>query len=116
MRNVLDWYRCELFGRGVERLDPEGRVSRRGLSAAKAEAVINDGGRLPRAEYLRLRIRYFTDGAVLGSREFVDRVFKARRKWFGGSRRSGARRLRGLARDDPLRTMRALSVRVIGSG
>jgi len=44
---------------------------------------------------LRCRVRYFTDGAVLGSREFVDGVFRACRNRFGAKRKDGARRLRG---------------------
>ena len=32
------------------------------------------GGRLPLAVMLRMRVRYLTDGAMVGSREFVERV------------------------------------------
>jgi hypothetical protein len=46
---------------------------------------------------LRCRVRYFSDGAVLGSREFVDGVFMACRERFGKTRTSGARKLRGSA-------------------
>jgi hypothetical protein len=44
---------------------------------------------------LRCRVRYFTDGAVIGSRKFVDDVFEKCRSRFGEKRTSGARRLRG---------------------
>jgi hypothetical protein len=46
---------------------------------------------------VRYRVRYFTDGAVLGSRNFVDGVFRACRERFGARRASGARKLRGAA-------------------
>jgi hypothetical protein len=46
---------------------------------------------------LRWKIRYFTDGAVVGSREFVDGFFEAARDRFGARRKSGARRMRGKA-------------------
>jgi hypothetical protein len=46
---------------------------------------------------IRYRVRYFTDGAVLGSRNFVDGVFRACRERFGPRRTSGARKLRGTA-------------------
>ena len=46
---------------------------------------------------LRCRVRYFSDGAVLGSREFVDGVFRACRERFWAKRTSGARKLRGNA-------------------
>ena len=38
---------------------------------------------------LRYRVRYFSDGAVIGSREFVDGVFRASRERFGAKRMSG---------------------------
>ena len=44
---------------------------------------------------LRFRVRYFTDGAVIGSRAFVDEVFARCRERFGARRKSGARKLRG---------------------
>jgi hypothetical protein len=44
---------------------------------------------------LRFRVRYFTDGAVIGSRGFVDEVFGLCRNRFGPKRTSGARKLRG---------------------
>ena len=46
---------------------------------------------------LRCRIRYFTDGAVIGSRSFVDEAFEKCRDRFGMKRKSGARKLRGEA-------------------
>ena len=33
--------------------------------------VLEEGGELPVAAALRCRVRYFADGAVLGSKEFV---------------------------------------------
>ena len=46
---------------------------------------------------LKWRVRYFTDGAVIGSRAFVDGFFEQCRERFGPKRRSGARKLRGKA-------------------
>jgi putative transposase len=58
------------------------------------ETVLKD---LEMAKMLRIRIRYFTDGAVIGSRNFVDQAFLKSRERFGKNRKSGARRLRGQA-------------------
>ena len=63
-------------------------------------------------EYLRLRVRYFTDGAVLGTREFVNQVFFALRDRFGRHRKDGARRLRYLE-GNRLFSLRDLQVRVV---
>ncbi len=76
------------------------KVVRKGVKKAAVEAEM---ARLERSrdvalgQMLRSRVRYFSDGAVIGSREFVDRVFQACRERFGGNRRSGARKLRGNA-------------------
>ena len=47
------------------------------------------------AKMLRCRVRYFTDGAVIGSREFVNQAFACARERFGARRKDGARKLHG---------------------
>lgn len=66
--------------------------------------------RVPLWAYLRCRVRYFCDGYVLGSREWVEEVFRARRSHFGVRRRSGARRMRGV--EEAIYTARDLQLRV----
>ncbi len=79
------------------------KVVRKGISRKRAEKEIAaaeaeaDGGVLLLGRSLHHRIRYFTDGAVIGSRGFVDEVFRNARERFGPKRRSGARKLKGSA-------------------
>ncbi len=47
------------------------------------------------AKMLRCRVRYFTDGAVIGSKEFVNEAFASARERFGPRRKDGARAMRG---------------------
>jgi hypothetical protein len=47
------------------------------------------------AKMLRCRVRYFTDGAVIGSKEFVNEAFASARERFGAKRKDGARKLKG---------------------
>jgi REP element-mobilizing transposase RayT len=47
------------------------------------------------AKMLRCRVRYFTDGAVIGSKEFVNEAFANARERFGSKRKDGARAMRG---------------------
>jgi REP element-mobilizing transposase RayT len=47
------------------------------------------------AKMLRCRVRYFTDGAVIGSRDFVNEAFASARERFGAKRKDGARKLKG---------------------
>ena len=76
------------------------KVVRKGIAKEVVEAELtrlNRSRDVSLARMLRYRVRYFTDGAVLGSREFVDGVFRSCRDRFGGKRKSGARKLRGNA-------------------
>ena len=62
------------------------------LESKDNETVLKDLGI---AKMLRCRIRYFTDGAVIGSKEFVNEAFASARDRFGPKRKDGARRLKG---------------------
>ncbi len=104
-REVMERWRCHLFGvpeseagRREEAAKGEraAQVSRRRISREKALEVLASGGRLSQADYLRCRVRYFTDGGVIGTKDFVERVFEATRERFSAGRQSGSRRLRGL--------------------
>lgn len=47
------------------------------------------------AKMLHCRIRYFTDGAVIGGKEFVNEAFANARERFGARRKDGARAMKG---------------------
>ena len=94
--------------------DPErGFVARRGLSREEVERVMAEKGRLSALEMLRCRVRYFADGAVLGTKVFVESVFQAERGRFGPLRKDGARRLR-FVKAGELRVLRDLRLQPIG--
>jgi putative transposase len=63
--------------------------------------VLARGGKLFQADYLRCKVRYFSDGAVIGGKAFVEEMFHAFRDRFGPTRKDGARPLRGLAGESP---------------
>ncbi|MGL4399333.1 MAG: transposase, partial [Luteolibacter sp.] len=62
------------------------------LKSEDNETVLKDLGM---AKMLRCRIRYFTDGAVIGSKEFVNEAFASARDRFGPKRKDGARKMKG---------------------
>ena len=62
------------------------------LESEDNQTVLKDLGM---AKMLRCRIRYFTDGAVIGSREFVNEAFASARERFSPKRKDGARKLKG---------------------
>ncbi|OYV04255.1 MAG: hypothetical protein CFE26_17880, partial [Verrucomicrobiales bacterium VVV1] len=63
---------------------------------------------------LLCRIRYFSDGAVIGSKAFVNEAFNASRERFGSRRKDGARKMKGQGApgSDILWSMRDLRVGV----
>jgi len=69
---LADWteahatYRLLLFGTGTV-----AREHKHTISTEQFQRILREGGRLPLAKVLRCRVRYFTDGAVLGSKAFV---------------------------------------------
>ena len=72
-------------------------------------------GAMPGHVMMRHRIRYFTDGVVIGSRGFVDEVFARCRNRLGDRRKTGARKLRGAAAEvggDKLWSLRDLKKQV----
>jgi hypothetical protein len=81
-------YREVLFGTGAGAR--EGAAT---ISAAELQRVIDEGGRLPLATVLRCRLRYFTDGAVLGSRAFVEAQLAQYRQKTGRRERTAPRAL-----------------------
>ncbi len=76
-RRTAARYRMFLYQEGREVVaDPEsGQRGRRGFKEAEIEAVVERDGAMSLSEALRHRVRYFSDGAVLGSAEFVNAVF-----------------------------------------
>lgn len=66
------------------------------LEKAAILRELERGGCLSMAEVLRLRVRYFSDGLVLGSQSFVNEMFTEFRDRFGEKRKSGARVIRGV--------------------
>ncbi len=84
-------YRLVLFGKGYY-VKMEGKG---GISWEDWVRVRSESGKLSVGDALRCRVRYFTEGTILGSKEFVDSQFESHRGIFGARRKDGARRLRG---------------------
>jgi putative transposase len=122
-------YRMMLLEEGAEKLqemvtvggDVEVKVVRKGLKKAAVDAELAQLQRsrdVAMSRMLRCRVRYFTDGAVIGSRQFVDEVFRKCHDRFGSKRKSGARKWRGngAAAAGTLWSLRDLQKGVIQSG
>ncbi len=101
--NVSREYRKLLMAGAMEktgtRIGRRGAVEtkriRKGISAADAEREEERAGEFSTGRMLRCRVRYFTDGAVIGSKRFVNEAFANARERFGPKRKDGARKMRG---------------------
>ncbi len=84
-------YRVGLFGMGA--MPKAGGQPH--IDHKKVREVMKRGGRLSRVELLRCRVRYFSDGVVLGSEEFVRHQIEQVREELGPMRKSGPRPMQG---------------------
>jgi len=104
---ILLEYRSILISAGMEQGEERGNakakqrvVVRKGMDRGKAEAELarlseEKARDLKISKVIQCRVRYFTDGAVIGSKSFVVGVFHASRERFGPKRKDGARKPRG---------------------
>jgi len=114
---ALMQYREILYAQEACRHDElTGQVIRAGFSWKQVDKVIDEGGRLPLIEALHCKVRYFSDGMVIGGKAFVERVINERSDIFTWKRRArGAKEMKfgvwgGLcaARELRLRVVKAL--------
>lgn len=102
-------YRLTLFGKGSapksigDRLRPE-----------QLKQVSENKGQLPVADVLLCRIRYFSDGAVLGSQAFVQEQLACYQRLYGRRERTKPRPLPAVAAWGDLATLRGLRKQPFG--
>lgn len=114
-RSVSAGYRKFLAMTGVEKgLQANGQPTKAGMPAETVREVLARNGKLSQTELLHCRVRYFSDGVVLGSKAFVDGVFERYRDRFTPKRQDGGRKLRG-GEWGGLCALRALRVDVISA-
>ena len=102
-------YRQTLFGTGA---GP--RAQGGGIAPEALEKVLEAKGRLPLATVLRCRVRYFNDGAVLGSKAFVQLHLAAYQARSGRRERTAPRPLPSLTDWGELATLRGLRRHAFG--
>lgn len=92
-KDLLSEYRKQLFGRGAA----SSSNNRPAFELEEARKVIEEqDGELSSQEQLRCRIRYFSDGVILGSRSFVEDHFYRLKEKIGYRRKSGPTALKML--------------------
>ena len=102
-------YRQMLFGTGVAAREQSGTIA-----SEEFQRVIKEGGKLPLATVLRCRVRYFSDGAVLGSRAFVETQLVAYRRYAQRRMHMAPRDLPAITDWAELTTLRGLRCQPFG--
>jgi putative transposase len=102
-------YRETLFGKGAA---PKARGAK--IDDAAMQKVIKSKGRLPLHEVLRCRVRYFSDGAVLGGHAFVQEHLGTYQKLTGRRTRTKPRPVPQVTDWGDLSTLRGLRNQAFG--
>ena len=103
-------YRLILYGIGYGTKGAVGKDQGR-IRAEVLAAIEKRDGRIPLSDLLLARVRYFTDGMVLGSETFVTQQFEHNREAFSARRKKAGRALHGNCWEG-LHIMRDLQQRV----
>ncbi|MCP5559125.1 MAG: hypothetical protein H7A55_15375 [Verrucomicrobiaceae bacterium] len=69
-------YRVWLYSVGRAEVDGDGSIVGPGINSDRVAQVMREFGQIRAGERLRSRVGSFTDGAVVGSKEFVEGVFE----------------------------------------
>lgn len=115
-RSVASRYRMLLYGHGEKRHGDArtGSAGRRGMTRERVDEVLERGGEFSVAEILLCRVRYLSDGAAIGSSEFLQQVLEENRERFSANRRIAGKRMRG-SDWGGLQVLRGLQRDVLGS-
>jgi len=102
-------YRMRLFGDGVKP-----RAGKASITPAQFAKVMEANGTLPMTDVLRCRVKYFTDGAVLGSKAFVAGQLARYRQQTGRRKRIAPQEMPPLTKWTDIVTMRGFRKNVFG--
>ncbi len=89
---ALAQYRKSLYYEGVRKLNSlTGAVSKPGFARDTTDKVLDEGGELSVTQLLHCRVRYLTDGVIIGGKYFVDKVLAESGQFSALRRKRGAR-------------------------
>ena len=94
-KEALEMFRTWLYAAGEEVVS-NGEVQRKGFSPQAVASVLKSNGKISLGLFLRCKVRYFTAGVAVGSRNYLERIFNYARGCFGAARKTGPRPIRGL--------------------
>ncbi|MFW6217938.1 MAG: transposase [Verrucomicrobiota bacterium] len=92
-RQLLPGYNLVLYGKGDRSKGSVGKDQGR-IDPRKVARILESGGKVPMAEVLRLRVRYFTYGTALGSKTFLEELGARWKERFGVERKQNVHSMR----------------------
>ena len=94
-KGVLMEYRRNLYLQGEQRYNElTGEVTQLGFKREIVDKILDEGGKLSLPELLHCRVRYFSDGLIIGSKGFVEKMFNEHNGQFSELRRArGAKQM-----------------------
>ncbi|MFP4069613.1 MAG: hypothetical protein ACLFVC_05465, partial [Opitutales bacterium] len=92
-RRLLPGYNLILYGKGEGAKGTVGKDRGR-IDPRKVAQVVENGGKVPLSEVLRLRVRYFSHGTALGSKAFLEGLGARWKERHGIEHRRNAHRMR----------------------
>jgi hypothetical protein len=83
--DLMPSYNLILYGKGERAKGVEGKDAGR-IDPETAKKVLENGGQVPMWQLLRWRIRYFSEGTALGSKEYLEDLGRLWNEQCGGTR------------------------------
>jgi len=101
-RGSGSWYRCWLMTDGeeveVDKANENHKIKAKvGIAKETVKKALAKGGVLTPPELLRCKIRYFTEGIVIGCKGFVDEWYGKNKEHFSPKREKGAKPIPNIA-------------------
>jgi hypothetical protein len=110
--SLIESYNMVLYGKG-EQVKGEISKDQGVIDPEKARRIIENKGKLPLSQALRLRVRYFTDGAAIGSKAYLEELGQTWKQEHNLGRKHFAHPMQSAYWND-LRSYRNLKVRPVG--
>ena len=110
-KTVQQSYNLILYGKGYSSKGAEGKDRGR-IDPETVRRVLNNNGKLPLSDVLRLRVRYFTAGTAIGSASFLKEIGAEMRERHGLERKRDVYPMRSGEWGD-LRSFRNLQVKPV---
>ena len=94
-QQVLSKYRESLYYEGTRKVNEfTGAVSKSGFTRDVVDKVLDERGKLSVTQLLHCRVRYFSDGVIIGGKDFVEKMLREQSQFSSLRRKRGAKKMK----------------------